>query len=385
MTVNKMLNDKYQDIFKKLLNDAGIQINGSRPWDIQVHNNKLYKRFFFQGTLGLGEAYMDGWWDSKRLDEFFNRILKAKVDKKVPINLETILGLIRATLFNLQTRIRALRVAKEHYDLGNEFYMSFLDPHNQYTCGYFKNTADLNTAQEQKLELICRKLKLSSKDKVLDIGCGWGGFAKFAAQKYGCEVTGITISEEQFKYAKEFTKNLKVTIKKLDYRNLTGSFDKILICGMIEHVGHKNYRKIAQIVHKCLKEDGLFLLHAVGSNISSNYTDSWLRKYIFPNSSLPSPKRISEAVENLFVMEDWQNFGFYYSITLMAWFKNFDRNWNKLKSQFMNTNKMSAERFYRMWKYYLFCSAAAFWCRKLQLWQIVFSKNGVPGGYEAIR
>ncbi len=380
-----MTNNKYQDIAQKLLNAAGIQINGSRPWDIQIHNNKVYKRFFSQGTLGLGEAYMDGWWDVKRLDEFFNRIFKANINRKVPINLQIILGIFRTTLFNLQTKIRSLKIGEIHYDLGNEFYMSFLDRYNQYTCGYFKDTTDLNTAQEQKLELICQKLKLSSKDKVLDIGCGWGGFAKFAAQKYGCEVTGITISDEQFKYAKSFTKGFKVTIKKLDYRNLTGTFDKILICGMIEHVGHKNYREIAKIVHKCLKDDGLFLLHTIGANITSNYTDPWIGKYIFPNSALPSPKRITKAFENLFVMEDWHNFGAYYYSTLMAWFKNFDRNWNKIKLQVRKKNKMSEGRFYRMWKYYLLSCAGAFESRNLQLWQIVFSKKGVLEGYKSVR
>src|SRR3989344_5043970 len=380
-----MIKNKYQNIAKKLLKAAGIVINGTKPWDIQIHNNKLYKRFFFQGTLGLGEAYMDGWWDVKKLDEFFNRIFKANINEKVPINLQVVLGIFRTSLFNLQTKIRSLKIAKVHYDLGNEFYMSFLDPYNQYTCGYYKNTTDLNTAQVQKLELICRKLKLVPSDKVLDIGCGWGGFAKFASQKYGCEVTGITISDEQLKYAKAFTRGLKVNIKKLDYRNLTGSFDKILICGMIEHVGHKNYRKIAKIVHKCLKDNGLFLLHTIGTNVTTNYTDPWIGKYIFPNSALPSQKRITQAFENLFVMEDWHNFGAYYHPTLTAWFKNFDHNWNKIKLQIRKTEKMPEERFYRVWKYYLLSCAGAFKSRNLQLWQIVFSKKGVPQGYESVR
>lgn len=381
----KIVKDKYQQIAEKLLTVAGIKANGSKPWDIQIHNTKLYKRFFNQGTLGLGEAYMDGWWDVKNLDQFFKRIFEANINRKVPINLQVIWGVIRSNLFNLQTKVRSLAIGKVHYDLGNEFYMSFLDPYNQYTCGYFKDTTDLNLAQEQKLDLICRKLKLSAKDSVLDIGCGWGGFAKFATQKYGCSVTGITISDEQLKYAKEYTKGLRVTIKKLDYRNLAGSFDKILICGMIEHVGHKNYLEIARIVHRSLKDNGLFLLHTIGTSVTSSYTDPWIGKYIFPNSALPSPKLVTKAFERLFVMEDWHNIGAYYHPTLTAWFKNFDHNWDKIKLEINKTTKMSEERFYRMWKYYLLSCAGAFASRNLQLWQIVFSKNGVPKGYQSIR
>lgn len=379
-----MIKNKYQALAQKILSLANIKINGSHPWDIQIHNNNLYSRFFSQGSLGLGEAYMDGWWDVKRLDQFFNRIFKAGVDKKVPLNLQTVLSLVKLKLFNLQTKTGSRKVIEKHYDLGNEIYTYFLDPYNQYTCGYFKNTSDLNTAQRQKLDLICKKLQLSSKDKVLDIGCGWGGFARFATEHYGCKVMGITISDEQVNYAKEFTKGLPVTIKKLDYRELTGSFDKILICGMLEHVGEKNYRRIAQVVHKCLKENGLFLLHTMGVNVSRAF-DPWVDKYIFPNSKIPSPQLITRAIEGLFMIEDWHNFGAYYYPTLMAWFKNFDHNWNKIRLVIRKMNQMPEERFYRMWKYYLLSFAGGFLSRNLQLWQIVLSKNGVPGGYQPIR
>lgn len=378
-----MAKNKYQAIAQKLLSLADIKINGKRAWDIQIHNNNLYRRFFSQGSLGLGEAYMEGWWDVKRLDQFFSRIFKAGLDKKAPKNLQIILTLLHSRLFNPQSRSGARKVIDEHYDLDNEIYSSFLDPYNQYTCGYFKNTTDLNIAQRQKLDLICRKLKLTSKDHVLDIGCGWGGFARFASQNYGCRVTGITISDQQIKYAKQFTKGLRVTIKKLDYRDLKGSFDKILICGMIEHVGEKNYRKIIQIVHKCLKMDGLFLLHTIGANLSANF-DPWLDKYIFPNARIPSPGQIMKATEGLFVMEDWHNFGAYYYPTLISWFKNFHKNWHKIKL-LIRKIKMPEQKFYRMWKYYFLSCAGAFLARDLELWQIVFSKKGVPGGYQSIR
>ena len=278
----------------------------------------------------------------------------------------------------MQSKSRSKEVAEKHYNLSSDLYMSFLDPYNQYTCGYFKDTDDLNKAQEQKLDLICKKLRLSSKDRVLDIGCGWGGFAKFAAERYGCHVTGITISDEQIKYTEKFCKGLPVTIVKSDYRDFKGKFDKVLVCGMIEHVGYKNYGTIMKMVHRCLKDDGLFLLHTVGSNTSVRFIDPWMAKYIFPNSMLPSIRQIAGAIEGLFIVEDLHNFGAYYYKTLMGWFKNFNKNWDKIKAKY-------DERFYRMWTYYLLCCAGTFRSRKNQLWQIVFSKNGIKNGYKSIR
>ena len=278
----------------------------------------------------------------------------------------------------MQSKLRSRKVAKKHYDLSPALYESFLDPYNQYTCGYFKDTNDLNKAQEQKLDLICKKLKLSSKDKVLDIGCGWGGFAKFAAEKYGCQVTGISISEKQVNYARKFCQGLPVTIINSDYRDLKGTFDKILVCGMIEHVGYKNYQSLMKIVHRRLKPDGLFLLHTLGRNISKTTGDPWMLKYIFPNSMPPSIKQLTEAMEGLFVVEDLHNFGQYYDPTTMEWFRRFDKNWDSIKHNY-------DERFYRMWKYYLLSGAGAFRSRITNLWQFVLSKRGIRGGYESIR
>jgi cyclopropane-fatty-acyl-phospholipid synthase len=256
--------------------------------------------------------------------------------------------------------------------------MSFLDAYNQYTCGYFKNTDDLNTAQEQKLQLICSKLQLKKEDRVLDIGCGWGGFAKFASEHYGCHITGVTISKEQAAYAREFTKGLPVTIKEIDYRNIEDEYDKVLICGMIEHVGYKNYRTLLKIVNKVLEKNGLFLLHTIGNNTSVIFTDVWIGKYIFPNGILPSLKQITTAAEGLFILEDLHNFGQYYVPTLMSWFANFDKNWTVIAKDY-------GERFYRMWKYYLLSCAGMFRARDAQLWQFVFSKRGILGEYYPVR
>jgi len=279
---------------------------------------------------------------------------------------------------NLQTKKGSKKVAEQHYNLSTKLYMSFLDAYNQYTCGYFKNTDDLNTAQEQKLQLICSKLQLKKEDRVLDIGCGWGGFAKFASEHYGCHITGVTISKEQAAYAREFTKGLPVTIKEIDYRNIEDEYDKVLICGMIEHVGYKNYRALLKIVNKVLEKNGLFLLHTIGNNTSVIFTDVWIGKYIFPNGMLPSLKQITTAAEGLFILEDLHNFGQYYDPTLMSWFANFDKNWTVIAKDY-------GERFYRMWKYYLLSCAGMFRARDAQLWQFVFSKRGILGEYYPVR
>ncbi len=367
-----------------LLATADVQVGGNRPWDIHVHNERFYRRVLSNPALALGESYMDGWWDCEQLDEFFTKVLLARLDRKAKPGFQFVLQRLLAQLLNRQSRSGSKKIARQHYDLTVELYNAFLDPNNQYTCGYFKDTDDLNTAQEQKLDLICRKLGVSSGDHVLDIGCGWGGFARFAAERYGCRVTGITISDEQMRYAAKFCNDLPVTFLKVDYRDLGTSqyhlrYDKVLICGMIEHVGYKNHRTIMEIVSHCLSDDGLFLLHTIGTNISSPINvNLWLEKYIFPNSSAPSIRQITEAAEGLFIIEDLHNFSSHYDKTLMAWWENFRKNWKKIAAKF-------DERFYRMWQYYLLSCAAGFRARESQLWQIVFSKNGVPGGYVSIR
>jgi cyclopropane-fatty-acyl-phospholipid synthase len=374
-----------EEKIRELLSLADVQIHGSRPWDIQVHDQRFYRRALTEGAMGLGESYMDGWWDCEHLDQFFYKVLSSHLEKRVRLAPTVILANVISRIKNLQTRAGSKKIARQHYDRSPELYMSFLDPYNQYTCGYFKNTDNLDKAQEQKLDLICRKLNISSNDKVLDVGCGWGGFAKFAAEQYDCNVTGISISQRQVEFASDFCKSLPVTILKMDYRDLMRPehkhhFDKILICGMIEHVGYKNYRKLMKVVEYCLKDDGLFLLQTIGGNISTTAMDTnpWMAKYIFPNSMLPSFKQLSVAVEGFFVVEDVHNFRAHYDKTLMAWAHNFEKNWPQIQSRY-------DKRFYRMWRYYLLACAGGFRAHDTHLWQIVFSRNGVEGGYESIR
>ncbi|MDY0044740.1 MAG: cyclopropane fatty acyl phospholipid synthase, partial [Syntrophales bacterium] len=309
-----MKTGKYKDIAQKMLNSAGIVINGDAPSDITVYNEDLYERVLTKGSLGFGEAYMDGWWDCKKLDDFFCRILSHKLDTEV-LNINDSLRVIKARLLNQGRKSLAFEIGRCHYDIGNDLYRQMLDKRMIYSCGYWKEAHDIDTAQEKKLELICRKLDLKPGMRLLDIGCGWGGTAKYAAEHYGADVVGVTVSEEQVKLAREFCKNLPVEIKLQDYRDIEGIFDRIVSVGMVEHVGVKNYPIYFKIAREHLKEDGIFLLHTIGSNKSQVNTDPWIERYIFPNSMLPSGKQLLEASEEYFVMEDWHNFGAYYDRT----------------------------------------------------------------------
>jgi len=363
---------------QKYLALADIRINGNRPWDMQVHNPKLFSRLLAGGSLALGESYMDAWWDCKELDQFICRILKSSLDKRVKGLIHLIPVVLRAKLTNLQSKARAFQIGKHHYDVGNDLYRNMLDKRMVYSCGYWKNAKTLDQAQKAKLDLICKKLKLKPGMKLLDIGCGWGSLAKYAAEKYKVKVVGITVSKEQVKLAQKICKGFPVEIRLQDYRELKEKFDRIVSVGMFEHVGCKNYRTYMETVYRCLKKQGLFLLHTIGNNKSVGSTDPWIAKYIFTNSMLPSAKQIAAASDGLFVLEDWHSFGIYYYNTLIAWHRNFKKSWNKIK---MNYD----QRFYRMWEYYLLACAGSFMARKIQLWQIVLSKQGVKDGYQSIR
>lgn len=374
-----------QNIIRQLLDIAGVTIDGSNPWDIQVHNPKFYQRIKTHFSLGLGEAYMEGWWDCPALDQFFERICRASLESYVLKNWRFFSGaLLRALwvsgkmVMNYQTKPRALEVGERHYDIGNDLYEKMLDKRMNYSCGYWKDVFNLDEAQEAKLELICQKLQLQPGMKVLDIGCGWGGFAKYAAEKYKVSVVGTTISRQQQTLAQKLCEGLPVEIRFQDYRDINEQYDRISSVGMFEHVGYKNYRTYMKVAHRCLKNDGLFLLHTIGNNYSLISTDPWINKYIFPNGNVPSIKQIGKAIEKLFVMEDWHSFGAYYDQTLMAWHENFNKYWDTLKNNY-------DERFFRMWNYYLLSCAGAFRARDIQLWQIVLSKKGIVGGYTSVR
>lgn len=363
---------------RELLREFDVEINGPRPWDIQVHDARMYDRAVSKGSLGFGEAYMDGWWDCQALDELFFRLLQNDIRERIKGSWPVILHAVLTRIFNLQNPSRAFEIGEKHYDAGNDLYRAMLDKRMVYTCGYWKNVSSLDEAQDAKLDLVCRKIGLRPGQRVLDIGCGWGGFAKFAAERYGAHVTGITVSKEQAQLATELCKGLPVEIRLQDYRDVNGTFDHIFSLGMFEHVGYKNYRIFHEVVAKNLKDEGLFLLHTIAGPRSATGTDPWIHKYIFPNSVLPSAVQLAKATEGLFIMEDWHNFGADYDTTLMAWFRNVESHWDELKEKY-------DERFHRMWRYYLLSCAGLFRARQAELYQIVYSKKGVLGGYASIR
>lgn len=373
-------------LIQQLLMEANIEINGKENRDIQIHNEKFYTRVLKNPILALGESYMEGWWDCECLDQFFFYLLRSELPDSIKKNKYFVYYFIKEKFrnmmmgcFNLQAKSRAFEVGKQHYDKGNSLYQAMLDKDLTYSCAYWKNSKNLDEAQQAKLTLACEKLKLKPGMKVLDIGCGWGSFARYAAENYEVSVLGVTISKEQYQYAKKICQGLPVEILFQDYRDVRGLFDRICSIGMFEHVGPRNHKAFMKLANRCLKKSGLFLLHTIGSNTSKHYPNPWIHKYIFPNGILPSIQQIGKASEQFFVMEDWHNFGEYYDKTLMVWFDNFNKAWGSLKKDY------DYSCFYRMWKYYLLACAGAFRARDIQLWQIVFSKGGIVNGYKSIR
>ena len=361
---------------RELLAEAGIMVNGTRPWDMRIHHPDTLDRVLARGSLGLGESYMDGWWDCEQLDELISRVLLARLDEQVgrPGWWWT---LLRARLTNLQSLDRAWEVGQVHYDLGNDLYEAMLDPSMAYSCGYWAQADDLTQAQQAKLELVCRKLQLTPGMTLLDIGCGWGSLMLHAARHHGVQCVGLTVSREQAAWGQAHAQGLPVRFELMDYRQFNPQgrvrFDRVASIGMFEHVGRKNYRAYFDMAHRCLSDEGLFLLHTIGKNRSGVGIDPWIEKYIFPNGELPSMAALAYFAED-FVVEDWHNFGADYDRTLMAWYERFERAWSRLKQR-------HDERFYRMWRYYLLCCAGTFRARDNQLWQVVLSPCGLPGGY----
>jgi cyclopropane-fatty-acyl-phospholipid synthase len=356
---------------ERLFEVADIKIGGNRPWDIQIHKPIVLRRAITEGNLGLGESYMDGYWDCNDLEEFFFRVLTSKIDGKV-VSPTKIIGRVIGKTYNLQRPSRAYTIGETHYNTGNDLFEMMLDKRMIYSCAYWNAANSLDEAQEKKLRLVFDKLHLQPGMNILDIGCGWGGAARFAAEHYNVSVTAITVSTEQAKIARQKCAGLPVTIELTDYRKLEGYFDRIYSIGMFEHVGYKNYQDYFGMIYRCLKKDGVTLLHTIGSNEPCTNGDPWSCKYIFPNSMLPSASQITENYEGLFMLEDWHVFTYDYYLTLKAWYENFEKHWPSLQSHY-------SEKFHRMWRYYLLSFAGAFHARTIQLWQILLSREGLAG------
>lgn len=346
------------------LASAGIEINGRQPWDITVHHPGLYRRLVLHGSLGLGESYMDGWWDCPALDQFFFRVMRAGLDRLRWRSPSAWLLAASSLLFNRQTRSRSTVVARRHYDAGNDLFQAMLDSHMVYTTGHWEGVSTLDQAQEAKLDFICRQLQLRPGLSILDIGCGWGSFARFAAERYGATVEGITLSQQQLELGRRRCAGLPVSLDLRDYRDERGRYDRVVSLGMFEHVGYRNYRQFFTAARRCLAPGGLMFLSTIGSNRSVHSTDPWIERYIFPNSHLPSIQQLGAAIEDRFIALDWRNWAPDYDRTLMAWHANFSRGWDHWLQTY-------GERFCRMWRYYLLACAAGFRAHRLQVWQIL--------------
>jgi cyclopropane-fatty-acyl-phospholipid synthase len=372
------------NLARKLVTDlfsrAGVTIDGPNPWDPQIHDAGFFDRVLTGGSLGFGESYMDGAWDAEQLDALVRRIIQVKATGSAIVTLNRFWHDLKSRLVNLQTRKGSMAIAETHYNLDHRLYQQFLGPYNQYTCCFFNKAKTLEEAEVEKLEMVCNKLQLKPGDKVLDIGCGWGGFARYAAQTRNCQVTGISISREQIAYARKYTAGLPVTIIESDYRDLPNlyssrHFDKVVIVGMIEHVGYKNYRRLFEIVHQLLNDEGIFLLHTIGNSATTTVVDPWIEKYIFRNSMAPSMAQLAKSAENLLVIQDWENYGHYYAPTLSAWHRNFNENWQRIRA--IEGSQRFDERFRRMFNYYFLACKAGFETEHIYLWHLVMTKQGM--------
>jgi cyclopropane-fatty-acyl-phospholipid synthase len=355
-------------IVRDLLESADVRVGGSRSHDIHVHDAAFYPRVLRDGRLGLGESYVEGQWDTPALDELTARLVGAGV-KRPPAGWRQAAHVAMARVWNLQSTVRARRSVERHYDIGNDLYQAMLGETLAYSCAYWKWAGDLDEAQRAKLDLVCRKLGLRPGMTVLELGCGWGTFARHAAALYGARVSGYTASREQVALGTELCRGLPVDLHLADYRTAQGTYDAVVSIGLMEHVGPKNHRLYMETVDRCLKPGGVALIHTIGSNRSQVLIDAWFHRHVFPNAAIPSLAQVASAMEGVFVAEDVHNIGPHYDRTLTAWAANFERAWPRLRSRY-------GDRFRRMWRYYLLSSAGAFRARFMQLYQIVMTRPG---------
>src|ERR1041384_1918679 len=306
------------DAFRDLLASAGITVGGSQPWDIQVHDERVWARVLRDGTLGAGEAYEEGWWDTPALDQFIDRVMRVRLGEILRENWMIVAHAVRARIMNLQSLTRAFDNGQRHYDIGNDLYEAMLGGRLVYTCAYWPNARTLDEAQDAKLDRVGRKIGLQPGMRVIDLGCGWGGFAAFAAERYHVSVTGITVAQEQVKWARDHYAHLPVDIRLDDYRNATGTYDAVVSIGLMEHVGWKNYRGYMELVDRLLAPGGVAFVHTIGGNKPKSHIEPWFDRYIFPNAVLPTLARLASATEGLFVIEDVHNIGEDYDRTLMT-------------------------------------------------------------------
>ncbi|MXW35473.1 MAG: cyclopropane fatty acyl phospholipid synthase [Chloroflexi bacterium] len=360
---------RFRRRLEALLAIADVRIDGDRPWDIQVHDEALFPRMFSDGPMGFGEGYMDGWWDCEQLDEMTCRVCQAELYRHFR-PLSDLMYLVSARLIRLGRGTRGDGVGDRHYELGADLFRAMLGERMMYSSAYWKDAETLDQAQDRKLDLIARKLQLEPGMKVLDIGCGWGGAIHYFAGKYGVSGVGVTPSRDQYDAARDLCSGLPVEIRRQDYREVDEQFDRIYSIDMIGHVGRRHYRTYMEHVRRCLAPGGLSLVQTIGTSSRHMKTDPWVRRYIFPDSDIPSARQLMAASQDVLVMDDWHSFPEDYDRTFMCWYENLSAAWEDFSER-------HDERFLRMWRYFLLCAAGCFRSRVNQVWQIVLSAPGM--------
>lgn len=378
---------KIKKFVEELFSQAGIEVNGSNPWDPQIHNPIAYNMTVGNGLIGAGEAYMRGYWDCEQLEEFFRRAVQVDLAKRMPWNLSTATLVTKARLMNLQLPKRAWEVGRMHYDLPREVWECTLDFAMTGSCAYYRFPDEtLDQAQQNKLNLTLKKVGLQKGHSLLDIGVGWAAFSGLSAITYGAKPIGITVSEGQREYIRSrYGDIVDVRVHPWQQTVLEQPVDRIISVEMFEHVGSDNYRKFFQLCRDSITDDGLMLLHTIVGHNPSKHIDPWMDKYIYPGGCIPTLGQITTAVHGLFHVEDVHDIGGHYPATLLAWMANFRRNWDVVKALGPKRLGMDPEVFCRMWYYHYMASAGGFLSRVISVHQIVLSTNGVPGGYQSIR
>ena len=369
LTARKNSYDHQYVTVQDFLQQADIRVDGSRPWDIKICHPDFFKCIMQQGLLGLGESYMDGWWECERVDILIYKFLTGRLDEYLPIHLHNILNLFSAKLLSLKPDHVSLTSGNKEHEIGYDIFAVMLDNYMQYSCGLWREGTSLDEAQTAKLQMICEKLQLSPGMRILDLGCGWGGTAEYMARHYGVYVEGITDSTEQQKVAQARCRDLDVTIMLGDFHDcIDDQFDRIISLGTLQNIELRNYQAFFKRIANSLNPDGRCLLQSIGKDQFVNHVGLWINKYIFPRGCLPSEEQIVRSTQPYLHIEDWINLGGDYDKTFMSWEKRINDAWPELKDNY-------SPRFKRMLDYYL-CSCAGFLrAKKLNMWQMVFSRN----------
>jgi cyclopropane-fatty-acyl-phospholipid synthase len=364
--------------FAQLLAAADIHLNGSRPWDIQINNPLTLGRIMRDGSLGMGESYMDGWWDCQAIDQMMTRAVRARLHEHLGTpraHVQSWFGQWAKRLPSSNARI----VGRAQYDLNNQLFCAMLDSSMSHSSAYWEEGATtLEQAQEAKMEMVCRKLQLKPGMRLLDIGCGWGSFMRYAAKHYGVTALGLTTSKEQMALGQSMNQDLPVQFEHTDIQhfntNSRSQFDCVVSLGMLNTPVLAANNALFSTARRSLKKDGLFLLETMGNNQRGQLLEPWLQKHLLCQIPLPSLGDVTDVAQLDFVVEDVHNLGADHDRTLLHWHQRFERAWPQLRLAY-------DERFYRMWRYHLMGSAGSFRARSTQIWQMVMSPKGLSSVY----